>query len=62
MGGEPFFTKDFKFEAKLSFYGANQLNTSLFDIYSPICDFYWEAEESALVRALAYFDEVLLDD
>jgi len=44
---------------KVLFYRANQLNTPLFNIYSSICGYYWEAEESALVRARAYFDEVL---
>ena len=38
---------------------ANQLNTLLFDTYGSECEYHWEAEESALVRALAYFDEVL---
>ena len=59
MGGDPFFTRDFKFQSKLAFYRANQLNTPLFDIYSSIYGLYWEAEENALVHALAYFDEVL---
>ena len=59
MGGEPFFTRDFRFQAKLSFCGTSQLNIPLFDICSSICGRYWEAEESALVRALVYFDEVL---
>ena len=59
MGGEPFFTRDFKFQAKLSFCGTSQLNTLLFDIYNSICGMNWEAEESALVRALVYFDEIL---
>ena len=59
MGGESFFTRDFRFQAKLSFYRTSQLNTPLFDICSSICGRHWEAEESALVRALIYFDEVL---
>jgi len=59
MGKEPFFTRDFRFQAKLSFCRTCQLNTPLFDICSSICGRYWEAEESALVRALVYFDEVL---
>lgn len=58
MGGESF-NRDLKFQAKLLFYGANQLNTPLFDIYSSICGHYWEGEESALVHALAYFADVL---
>ena len=59
MGGGPFLTRDLRFQAKLSFYWTSQLNTPLFDICSCICGRYWEAEESALVRALVYFDEVL---
>ena len=64
MGGEPLFTRGLKFQANLTFYRTNQLNTLLFDIYSSECEYQWEAEESALVRALAYFYEVLarLDD
>ena len=57
-GGEPFFTRSFKFQAKIT-YRANQLNTLLFDTYGSECEYHWEVEESALVRALAYFDEVL---
>ena len=59
MGGEPFFTRDFRFQAKLSFCRTSQLNIPLFDICSSICGRYWKVEESALVRALVYFDEVL---
>ena len=59
MESHIFFTRDLKFQVKLAFYRANQLNTSLFDIYSSIYGLYWEAEENALVRAIAYFDEVL---
>jgi hypothetical protein len=59
MGGEPFLIGGLKFQTKLTFYRPNQLNTLLFDIYSTECDYHWEAEQSALVRALAYFDEVL---
>jgi len=59
MGGEPYFTRDFRFQAKLSFCGASQPNTPLFDICSSICAHQWEVEESALVHALVYFDEVL---
>ena len=59
MGGEPFFIRGLKFQAKLTFYIENQLNTALFDIYSFEYEYHWEAEESALIRALAYFDEVL---
>ena len=58
MGGEPYFTRGCRFQAKLSC-GASQPNTPLFDICSALCGHQWEAEESALVRALVYFDEVL---
>ena len=37
MGGEPFFTRDFRFQAKLSFCRTSQLNIPLFDICSSIC-------------------------
>jgi hypothetical protein len=59
MGGEPYFTRDLRSQAKLSFCKASQPNTPLFDICSSICGRHWEAEESALVHALIYFDEVL---
>ena len=59
MGGEPFFRRDLRFQAKLSFCRTSHPNTLLFDICSSICGRHWEAEESALVRALVYFDEVL---
>ena len=59
MGGEPYFTRGFRFQAKLYFRRASQPNTPLFDICSSLCVHQWEAEESALVRALVYFDEVL---
>ncbi|KAG2571476.1 hypothetical protein PVAP13_7KG126555, partial [Panicum virgatum] len=39
MGGEPFFTRGLKFQAKLTFYTANQFNTLLFDIYSCECEY-----------------------
>ena len=59
MGGEPYFKRDLRFQAKLSFCRASQPNNKLFDICSSICGRHWEVEESALVRALVYFDEVL---
>ncbi|PUZ51411.1 hypothetical protein GQ55_6G183400 [Panicum hallii var. hallii] len=40
MGGELFFTRGLKFQAKLTFYMLNQLNTPLFDIYSTVCGYY----------------------
>ena len=58
-GGEPYFTRGLRFQAKLSFCRASQPNTPLFDICSSLFVHQWEAEESALVRALVYFDEVL---
>jgi hypothetical protein len=59
MSGEPYFIRDLRFQAKLSFCRVSQPNTPLFDIYSSICGRHWEAEESAVVRALVYIDEVL---
>ena len=59
IGGEPNFTRDLRFQAKLSFCRASQPNNQLFDICSSMRGRHWEVEESALVRALAYFDEVL---
>ena len=59
MGGEPYFTRDLRFQSKLSFYRTSQHNTPLLNICSSICGRHWEAEESAFVRALVYFDEVL---
>ena len=59
MGGESFFTRGLKFQAKLTFYRENQLNSALFNIYNFEYEYHWEAEKSALIRALAYFDEVL---
>ena len=59
MSGEPYFTRDLRFQAKLSFCRVSQQNTPLFDICCSICGRHWEAEESAVVRALVYIDEVL---
>ena len=59
MGGEPYFKRDLRFQAKLSFCRASQPNNQLFNICSSIRGRHWEVEESALVRALVYFDEVL---
>ena len=57
--GGTYFTRGCKFQAKLSFCRASQPNTLLFDICSSICGSHWEAEKSALVPALVYFDEVI---
>ena len=59
IGGEPYITRYLRFEAKLSFCRASQPNTPLIDICSSICGRHWEAEESALVHAIVYFDEIL---
>ena len=59
IGGEPYFTRDLRFQAKLSFCRESQSNTPLFDICGSICGRHWEAEESAPFRALVYIDEVL---
>jgi hypothetical protein len=48
-GGEPFFTNNWKCQAKAPF----------FDVCCGVCDTPSKAEESALVRALAYFEGVL---
>ena len=40
MGGEPYFTRDCRFQGKLSFCRASQPNTPLFDICSSICGRY----------------------
>ena len=59
MGGESYFTRGCRFQAKLSFYRVSQPNTILFDICSFVCGRHLEAEKSALIRALVYIDEVL---
>ena len=59
MGGESYFTRGCRFQAKLSFYRVSQPYTILFDICSFVCGRHWEAEKSALIRALVYIDEVL---
>ena len=59
MGGGPFLTRDLRFQAKLSCCRTSHPNTLLFDICSSICGSHWEAEKSALVPALVYFDEVI---
>jgi len=37
MGREPYFTRDLRFQAKLSFCRESQSNTPLFDICGSIC-------------------------
>ena len=58
-GGEPFFTNNWKSQAILTFYKPAEPEAPLFDVCSAVCDTPPEAEESALVRALAYFEGVL---
>jgi hypothetical protein len=58
-GGEPFFINNWKSQAILTFYKPAKPETPLFDFCSAICDTPLEAEESALVHALAYFEGVL---
>jgi hypothetical protein len=58
-GGEPFFTNNWKCQAILSFYKPTEPEAPLFDVCSGVCDTPPQAEESALVRALAYFEGVL---
>jgi hypothetical protein len=58
-GGEPFFTNNWKCQAILSFYKPAEPEAPLFDVSSGVCDTPPQAEESALVRALAYFEGVL---
>jgi hypothetical protein len=58
-GGEPFFTNNWKSQAVLTFCKPAEPEAPLFDICSAVCDTPAEAEESALVRALAYFEGVL---
>jgi hypothetical protein len=54
-GGEPFFTNNWKSQAILTFYKPAEPEAPLFDVRGAVCDTPAEAEESALVRALAYF-------
>jgi hypothetical protein len=58
-GGEPFFTNSWKCQAILTFYKPAELGAPLFDACNVVCDTPPEAEESALVHALAYFEGVL---
>jgi hypothetical protein len=58
-GGEPFFTNNWKSQAILTFYKPAEPEAPLFDVFSGVCDTLPQAEESALVCALAYFEGVL---
>jgi hypothetical protein len=57
-GGEPFFTNNWKSQAILTFYKPEP-EAPLFDVCSGVCKTPPLAEESALVRALDYFERVL---
>jgi hypothetical protein len=48
-----------KSQAILTFYKLAEPEAPLFDVCSAVCDTPTEAEESALVLALAYFEGVL---
>jgi hypothetical protein len=48
-----------KSQAILTFYKPAELEAPLFDVYSAFCNTSPEVEESALVRALTYFEGVL---
>jgi hypothetical protein len=58
-GGEPFFTNNQKCQAILSFYKPAEPEAPLFDVCIVVCDTPAQAEEGALVHALAYFEGVL---
>jgi hypothetical protein len=58
-GGKPFFTNNWKSQAILALYKPAEPEAPLFDVWSAICDTPPEEEESAVVRALAYFEGVL---
>jgi hypothetical protein len=58
-GEKPFFTNNWKNQAILTFYKPAEPEAPLFDVCSAICDTPPEAEESVVVRALAYFEGVL---
>jgi hypothetical protein len=58
-GGESFFTNNWKSQAILTFYKPAEPEAPLFDVCSAVCDTPLEAEESALVHTLAYFEGVL---
>jgi hypothetical protein len=58
-GGEPFFTNNWKSQAILTFCKPAEPEDPLFFVCSVVCDHPLEAEESALVHALANFEGVL---
>jgi hypothetical protein len=57
-GGELFFTNNWKSQAILTFYKPAEPEAPLFDVCIGVFDTP-QAEESALVHALAYFERVL---
>jgi hypothetical protein len=58
-GGEPFFTNIWKSQAILTFYKPAEPEAQLFDVCSGVCDTPSQPEETALVRAIDYFEGVL---
>ena len=59
-GGQSVVTRDGKHQESLTFYRVDRADEPpMFDICSVVCDSQSEAELSALVRALSYFDGVL---
>jgi hypothetical protein len=58
-GGEPFSTNNWKSQAILTIYKPAEPGAPLFDVCIGVCDTPPQAEESALERALAYFEGVL---
>jgi hypothetical protein len=58
-GGEPFFTNNWKSQEILTLYKSAELEAPLFDVCNVVCDTPPQAEESALVRTLAYFEGVI---
>jgi hypothetical protein len=58
-GGEPFFTRNWKYHATLTFYRPEEPEAPLFDVLQWCVWQSSEAEESALICALAYFDGVI---
>jgi hypothetical protein len=58
-GGEPFFINNWKCQAILSFYKPAEPEAPLFDVCNGVSDTPPQAEENALMCALAYFEGVL---
>jgi hypothetical protein len=58
-GGESFFTNNLKCQSILTFYKPAEPEAPLFDVCCGVCDTPLQAEDSALVRTLAYLEGVL---